>query len=83
MNNVEAINFIGLCYENGDGVRLNQEQAFIYYLKAAQINFPTAMYNVGRCYEYGIYVNIQKNEANKWYRKAASLGHHGALEKIK
>jgi uncharacterized protein len=49
----KAENNIGSMYGKGEGVPQSDEQAFQWYLKAAQANDPTAQYNVAMAYQHG------------------------------
>lgn len=66
---------LGVCYENGIGVVMDDECAVEWYRKAAEQGFSKAQNNLGICYENGIGVIEDKNEAVKWYYKSAQQGY--------
>lgn len=52
---------LGLCYEEGSGVELNQAKAVTYYVRAAAKNYPEAMVRLGLCYKLGS--GVEQDEA--------------------
>ena len=68
---IEAQYFLALCYENGEGVPVDQEEAVKWYHKAAEQGNASAQWSLGICYENGQGVPVDEKEAVKWYRKAA------------
>jgi len=50
-NHPEALNTLGSCYFNGDGVARDLNQAFVFYQRAAGLNFSDAFVNLGKLYE--------------------------------
>ena len=73
---------LGGMYEDGKyGVDRNEQEAFFWYLRAAQNESATnakevamAYSKVGYCYIKGIGVKRNKKEGKKWYEKAAAYG---------
>lgn len=74
------MNLVGECYYFANGVKENKEEAFKYYLKAAEKGHSSAQYNVGYCYLYGIgtekelslalhYLNLAKDNGNELAKK--------------
>ena len=57
---------------------LDEEEAFRYYLKAAQQGHIEAQYKLGECYYYGNGTAEDDKEAVKWYMKAAKKGYADA-----
>ncbi len=53
VNNPATLNRIGYMYAKGRGVRENQEKAFLWYKKAAELGFPASQFNLGLMYEQG------------------------------
>ena len=45
----KAINNLGVCYERGEGVKVNLEIAFDWYMKAALLDDVYGCFNVGEC----------------------------------
>jgi TPR repeat protein len=66
---------LGLCYEHGTGVEMNQQEAVRWYRKAAEAGSPQGQEYLGVCYENGQGVTKNAPEAVRWYRKAAEAGH--------
>ena len=60
----------------------NEELAFTYAQRAAQIGLPTAEFAMGYFYEVGISVPANIQEARKWYNKAAEHGNKDAIGRI-
>ncbi|MBM7562709.1 tetratricopeptide repeat protein [Fusibacter tunisiensis] len=73
---------LGLCYENGDGVAQDYEEAVKWYKKAAEQGHVEAQFNLGLCHENGDGVNQDYEEAANWYRKAAEQGHSDAQNNL-
>ena len=61
----------GLCYENGWGVDKDAKQAYEWYAKAAEKDFPAACNALGNFYRLGTGVKADPNKAFEWYRKGA------------
>jgi len=59
-------------------VERDYKQAFAWYLKAAEQDEPTALFNVGFMYEEAHGVARNLNEAFRYYQKAADRGHQEA-----
>jgi TPR repeat protein len=61
-------------YEHGRGVYNDDSEAIRLYREAAELNNPTAIYNLGWMYANGRGVSKDEAEALRWYRKSAELG---------
>ena len=70
----EAMTELGLCYELGCGVELNDETALDWYTKAAHLGCVTAKFSVGEAFEEARGVNQSDEEACLWYYRAAVMG---------
>ncbi|MDR1733362.1 MAG: toll/interleukin-1 receptor domain-containing protein [Oscillospiraceae bacterium] len=70
-----AINFLGVLYDNGQGVTQDRAHAFELYTEAAEMGSPPAMCNLGICYENGTGTGIDTEKAFHWYGRAAEAGH--------
>ena len=70
---------LGWCYEHGDGVEVDAQEAVRWYKKAAEQGHPGGQCNLGSCYERGVGVEKDAQEAVRWYKKAAEQGHKGGL----
>ena len=58
------------------------ENAFQYYMQAAERKHVEAMFRVGVFYDYGYGMPTDYVKAIEWYRKAAELGHTVAMNNI-
>lgn len=79
--NAEAQFYVGLMYDNGEGVTQDYrqvvthvQQAMTWYRKAAEQGFAPAQTNLGIILEMGGQVERNYKEAASWYRKAADQG---------
>ena len=78
----EAQNWLGSCYENGEGVPKDLTKAAEWYRKSAEQGHATAQFNLGYAYQEGLGVPKDKAQAYKWYRKAADQGHEMAQNNL-
>ncbi len=69
---------LGVMYQRGDGVEVNDHKAFLWYEKSAQAGLAKAQYNLGMLYYMGIGVDQSEEEAIKWWRSAAEQGQEDA-----
>ncbi|MDP8232272.1 MAG: tetratricopeptide repeat protein, partial [Candidatus Zophobacter franzmannii] len=65
---------LGFCYQTGQGVEKDLNEAFKWYLKAAELEFADAQYLLGYCYQNGQGVEADIDEAFKWYLKSVENG---------
>jgi TPR repeat protein len=73
---------LGRAYQNGNGVRQNDELAAKWYRKAADLGNAAAQNNLGIMYRGGLGVEKNKEEAVKWYHMAARQGNANAMFNI-
>ena len=73
---------LGLCYEFGDGIEKDMEDAAKWYRKSAEEECESAMYRLGLCYGKGEGVEKSPTEAVKWFKKAAELGDEDAKKQM-
>ncbi|RIB10275.1 kinase-like domain-containing protein [Gigaspora rosea] len=66
--------WLAYCYEYGFGVDKDENRAFIYYHKSADMNNSNGMYQVGHCYYLGIGVKMGKHQACTHFKKSAETG---------
>ncbi|KAJ3057276.1 hypothetical protein HK097_009935 [Rhizophlyctis rosea] len=79
----EAQFFLAECYGSGAlGLRIDYEQAFKLYEKAAKQTHPAATYRSAVCYEVGAGTSRSSNRAMQYYRKAAVLQDTAAMYKL-
>ncbi len=71
----EAQHSLANCYEKGEGVSCDRDQAFSWYRKAAEQGLAQAQNSVGNCYNSGEGVTKDQVQAVMWYRKAAEQGY--------
>ncbi|KAK3142300.1 hypothetical protein QOZ80_4BG0344810 [Eleusine coracana subsp. coracana] len=70
---------LGLCLQNGRGIKRNQKEAAKWYLRAAEGGNVRAMYNISLCYNFGEGLPHDPVRAKKWLQLAADCGHKKAL----
>jgi uncharacterized protein len=73
---------LGRAYQNGNGVRQNDELAAKWYRNAADQGNAAAQNNLGVMYRAGLGVEKNKEEAMKWYHMAARQGNANAMFNI-
>jgi TPR repeat protein len=78
----DAMNSIGLMYDNGQGVPRDAQQAMVWYRKAAAGGNSNAALQLGFDYGTGHGVPIDYQQAMAWYRKAAAEGNTAAMRNI-
>lgn len=71
---VNALNSLGLCYQNGYGCEKNEKVAFKCFYKASEKRHPEAVNNLGRFYLEGIGVEKDLVRALKCFEISSSLG---------
>ncbi|KAF1778946.1 Tetratricopeptide-like helical domain [Phytophthora cactorum] len=71
----EALNALGLMYEEGDGCDLNFRKAAECYRAAADLNSPHAHFNLGCLLSNGKGVTRNVDAAQAHFRKAVELGY--------
>lgn len=76
---IYVLNFLGSAYYWGDGVEVDREKAFHYYMISAEKGNPETQYKIGSCYETGQGTAKDMSAAVSWYRKSAEQGYPDAL----
>lgn len=61
---------LGICYENGEGVKKDLIKAVEWYQKSAAQGEARAQFHLGKCYLLGDGVKKDLTKAIKWYQKA-------------
>jgi TPR repeat protein len=74
---------LGRCYEDGDGVSRDYEEAIKWYRKSAEQGDADAQFNLGYCYANGKGVKMNVKEAVRWCRMAAEQGNEDAKTNLK
>jgi TPR repeat protein len=77
-----AMNSIGLMYDNGQGMPRDDQQAMAWYRKAAAGGNSNAALQLGFDYGTGHGVPVNYQQAMAWYRKAADEGNAAAMRNI-
>lgn len=78
-DNPDAMDNLGNCFKNGDGVEKDIAKAVEWYKKAAEIGWPSGLFHYATCLRKGNGVEKDEKEAIKWYMKAGIGGHAKAL----
>jgi TPR repeat protein len=65
---------LGKRHLSGKGVPADKKLAFEYLLKAAELGYPEAQYDIGNLYDHGIFVAKDEKIALSWYEKSAKQG---------
>jgi hypothetical protein len=74
--------YLGLSYNNGQGVSQDYREAVKWYRLAAEQGVKEAQNNLGRLYYEGLGVPQDHREAVKWYRLAADQGNATAQNNL-
>ena len=69
-----AQNLVGVCYDDGLGVRCNPAAAAVWFAKAARQGHVVATFDLALCYDQGKGVAQNARRAATLYRRAAELG---------
>lgn len=75
--NADAINYLGVMYNNGTGVPQNYDKAVEWYQKAVNAGDRLAMSNLARMYDNGRGVPKNETRAAELYLSAAEKGEPG------
>ena len=73
--NAKAQYFLGVMYQNGEGVRQDYKKAFEWYERAALQGDAEAQHTLALIYENGTGVKQDFEKAREWHKKAALQGH--------
>ncbi|MBR0680273.1 sel1 repeat family protein [Roseomonas eburnea] len=79
---VEGMNMLGRCLENGWGTAVDEAEATRWFRRAAERGFDWGQYNVGNMYLQGRGVPEDRAEALRWYRAAAAQGHAKSINMV-
>jgi TPR repeat protein len=71
----EAMFYIGLLYDNGEGVIQDSTKAKEWYQRAAILGYAPAQTNLGWVFQMGTSTPLSDKEAAAWYFKAANQGY--------
>lgn len=76
-NDEVAMGFLAELYEQGRGIEKNQEKAYTWYKKSAELNYAPAQYNLAVLLTNGM-INEDFEQALFWAEKAAEQNHISA-----
>ncbi|KAF0441703.1 calmodulin-dependent protein kinase [Gigaspora margarita] len=62
---------LDIVMNNGIEIEKNENKAFTYYQKSANMNNSDGIYYVSHCYDLGIEVEVDKKKAFEYYLKSA------------
>jgi len=68
--NINAFSNLGLLYERGLGIDKDESDAFLWFMRGADLGDPTGQCYVAHCYYYGIGVAKNETKAKHWYQLA-------------
>ncbi len=71
----EAMFYVGLLFDNGEGVKQDYTKAKEWYLRAAKLGYAPAQTNLGWVLQMGTSTTLSDKEAGTWYFKAANNGY--------
>ena len=80
--NGEAQYLLGHMYEHGEGVEIDQQKSFLWYLASAKNSVPPAQYSLSLKYSFGIGTRKDVKEGLFWLEEAARPGHDYAQFKL-
>ena len=66
-NNINAILYLGMCYEFSKGVEQDYKKAVDLYFKAAEQGDSRAKISLSLCYQNGYGVPKDLEESKKWF----------------
>lgn len=70
----DAMDNLGNCYKNGDGVPEDKEVATVWYSKAAKKGLPWGQFHYAKCFLDGMGVEKDRALALHWFLKSARQG---------
>ena len=73
-NHTKAMNTLGNCYYNGNGVNKDLKKSFELYQRSAKLGWAKGQFNIGMSYYYGEGVDQNYKQAVAWWTKAADQG---------
>ena len=79
---VEGMNMLGRCFENGWGVAVDEAEATHWFRRAAEAGLDWGQYNLGNMLLQGRGVPEDRAEALRWYRAAAAQGHAKSINMV-
>uniref|UniRef100_A0A6B2LT35 Beta-lactamase n=1 Tax=Arcella intermedia TaxID=1963864 RepID=A0A6B2LT35_9EUKA len=83
MGNSDALHNLGICYQDGKGVKQNLKTACKYYKLSADKGHSDALNRLGLCYYNGVGVKQDIEAAIKCYKLSANMGNQYARQNLK
>lgn len=80
--NAWSMYFVGLMFQNGEGIPKNYDEANKWMLRSAEKGNSEAMANMGKVYADGLGVAQDSSTSFKWYQLAASHGSEMAMTSL-
>lgn len=77
--NIDAMDYLGRCFYNGDGVEIDKEEAFYLQRQAALLGNASAMCAVSFCYRWGEGIEKSENQAQEWLQRAVDKRYAPAM----
>ena len=78
----DAMDNLGNCYKNGDGVDKDLEKAAGWYRKSAECGWISGVYHYATCLRKGEGVEKDERAAVRWYMKSGASGHGRSLNML-
>src|SRR5690349_3667204 len=63
--------YLGICYQTGQNIAPDHQEAVRWFRKAAEQNDPVAQCYLGFCYQAGQGIPQEFGQAARWFREAA------------
>ena len=73
---------VGKCYQLGDGIEQNHEEAVKWFRLSADQGYASAQFNLGYAFDFGEGVEQDDAQAVKWYELSAKQEHPLALNNL-
>ncbi len=81
-DNQRAQFYLGVCYDDGNGVSKDLKKSLDWFRRAAEQGERTSQFNLGIAYLNGEGVQKSIQTAESWFRKAAVQEHPGAMYQL-
>ena len=69
----EACNYIGIMYENGEGVETNYQEAIKWFEKGIKLGSAYSYHNLGYMYYDGIYYDVDYSKSKLYFEEALKV----------
>jgi len=78
----DAMDKVGACYLNGEGIGRNYQEAASWFRKAVEKSYAPSARNLAHMFRQGLGVERNLETAAYWYQRAAALGDIGARDDL-